>query len=79
MANGTISLNKQQAMAFFESLASLEKTLLSLRRSLAAQFTETYGDDTWWETSDLTALESIKHGKGKRFNTLQDALSYLHS
>jgi hypothetical protein len=79
MANGAIVISQQQAGEFLDILDSLEKSLAKLRLSLQMYLPSQYGSDSWWEKSDAKAIDSIRHGRGKRFTALKQAVNYLHS
>lgn len=79
MSNGTIVINRRQAGEFLDILDSLEKSLIKLRAALQMYLPSQCGSDSWWEKSDMMAINSIKDGRGKRFAVPKDAVSYLHA
>lgn len=58
---------------------TLERTIVSLKTKLLNMMPPKYGSDAWWEESDKKALENIKAGKGKKFDTYKEAVRYLNS
>jgi len=79
MSNGAMVINRQQASEFLEAIDSLEKSLAKLRLILQMYIPSQYGSDSWWEKSDIKAIDSIRLGQGKRYTDAKEAINYLHA
>lgn len=55
----------------------IQNALDQLKRQILSLMPLKYGSDEWWEESDRKALEDIKAGKGKTFETIKDLKHYL--
>ncbi len=78
MSNHTKTLNETAIISLLKELDSLAKTVKSVRDKLLKVFPSKYGSDLWWEKSDKEAIEGIKAGRGKKFNTYEQAVKYLN-
>lgn len=71
------SFNETAVISLLEELDTLSKAAKRIREKILKVFPAKYGSDLWWEKSDEEAIESIKQGRGKKFNTYDEAVKYL--
>lgn len=79
---GKTNLNSLDASTTFTILNELGKLVRSIeetRRKIMKVIPAKYGSSLWWEKSDNEALESIRQGRGKKFETYEEAVKYLES
>ncbi|MBI3559009.1 hypothetical protein HY085_01305 [Candidatus Gottesmanbacteria bacterium] len=80
--NGSSTVLSGQTFAaedFYSEILSLEKALARLKEKFLKMMPAKYGSDAWWERMDKQAEEGILAGKGKKFDTYEEAVNYLHS
>ena len=63
----------------FGEILVLEKTLARLKEKILSVLPAKYGSDAWWERSMREGIESIEAGRGKKFETYEEAIKYLNS
>lgn len=79
MSNQTVTKFSSFAEELLAEVVLMEKMLERLRRKILLVLPEKYGSETWWKKSDDEAIKSIKAGRGKKFETYEEAVKYLHS
>lgn len=79
MVNQTKILKETTVISLLDDLEALSQAAKNVREKLLKIFPAKYGSDLWWEKSDKEALESIKQGRGKKFETYEEAVKYLES
>lgn len=79
MSNQTVTKFSSFAEELLAEVILMEKMLEKLRRKILLVLPEKYGSEAWWKKSDDEAIESIKAGRGKKFETYEEAVKYLHS
>ena len=73
----TIDLETVESV--YKNILAAEAILKDLRGKLIKLVPQRYGSELWWEKSDQRAIESIRAGRGKKFNTYEKAVKYLTS
>ena len=61
-----------------EGFATRSEFIRSLVRNYLSK-EPPYGSDKWWECSDTKALEDIRKGRVKRFESVNEAIKWLNS
>lgn len=76
----TLGMNRQTTLTAEDLLGEivrLEKTLVELKAKVISYLPPEYGSEQWWKMMDKVAEESIRAGKGKKFNSYKEAIGYL--
>ena len=77
--NPTVTIDARTAEALFLEIERISKALTGLKKKIIKLFPVGYGSSLWWERSIRNGIESIKSGKGKKFENYKDAVKYLNS
>ena len=77
--NPTVTIDVRTAEALFLEVERMSRALSGLRKKIIKLFPAKYGSDLWWERSVESGIESIKSGRGKKFENYEDAVKYLNS
>jgi len=77
MSNHTKIVSESMLISLMNELEVLSNAAKRVREKLLEIVPVKYGSDLWWEKSDKEAIESIKQGRGKKFETYEEAAKYL--
>ena len=79
MANHTKIINEATLTSLVDDLEALSRAAKSIKEKLIKLLPAKYGSDLWWEKEIKDGIESIKSGRGKKFQTYQEAIKYLNT
>lgn len=74
----TITTNTKTLALILKRLDELTQDVKILKAKLLED-EPAYGSDQWWKKSDRKALETLKAGKGMRFDSAEEAIKWLNS
>lgn len=75
--SNTITLSQSAYKELLTRMNRLEKMVSSLLERFEQE--PTYGSEAWWMWSDKKALEDIKKGSYRTFESVKDMKKYLQS
>jgi len=79
MSNHLKTLNESAIVSLLNDLEALSRAAKAVREKLLKVLPVKYGSDLWWEKEIEEGIASIKAGKGKKFETYEEAVKYLNS